>query len=51
MVHRGPTGVGDWSDMAEPERPVRRYRGITAEERTAERRERLMAAGLQVFGT
>jgi AcrR family transcriptional regulator len=35
----------------EPERPPRRYRGITAEERSAERRERLMDAGLEVFGT
>jgi len=37
--------------MADPDRPARRYRGVTAEERTAERRERLMEAGLEVFGT
>jgi AcrR family transcriptional regulator len=37
--------------MTEPDRPPRRYRGITAEERTAERRERLMGAGLEIFGT
>jgi AcrR family transcriptional regulator len=31
--------------------PVRRYRGITAAERTAQRRQRLLDAGLEVFGT
>ncbi|MGA8457871.1 MAG: TetR/AcrR family transcriptional regulator [Streptosporangiaceae bacterium] len=31
--------------------PARRYRGITAAERQAERRERLMHAGLELFGT
>ncbi len=37
--------------MSDADPPARRYRGITAQERTAERRERLMDAGLQVFGT
>jgi AcrR family transcriptional regulator len=41
----------DWSGMAESDRPARRYRGITAAQRTAERRERLLEAGLEVFGT
>jgi AcrR family transcriptional regulator len=31
--------------------PPRRYRGITAEERQARRREQMLAAGLEVFGT
>jgi len=31
-------------------RPVRRYGGISASERIAERRERLMQAGLELFG-
>jgi AcrR family transcriptional regulator len=31
--------------------PARRYRGITAAERQAERRERLLEAGLELFGT
>jgi AcrR family transcriptional regulator len=37
--------------MASTVRPPRRYRGATAEERKAGRRERLMEAGLEVFGT
>jgi AcrR family transcriptional regulator len=31
--------------------PARRYRGVTAEERTAQRRQRLLEAGLELFGT
>jgi AcrR family transcriptional regulator len=31
--------------------PARQYRGITAAQRQAERRERLMEAGLELFGT
>jgi AcrR family transcriptional regulator len=31
--------------------PTRRYRGATAAERAAERRERLLAAGLECFGS
>ena len=31
--------------------PVRPWRGVSAEERTAERRERLLEAGLEVFAT
>ena len=31
--------------------PARRYRGVTAAERQAERRERLLEAGLELFGT
>jgi AcrR family transcriptional regulator len=32
-------------------RAPRRYRGVTAEERKAQRREQLLAAGLELFGT
>ena len=31
--------------------PARQYRGRSSEERAAERRARLLEAGLQVFGT
>jgi AcrR family transcriptional regulator len=37
--------------MGSPERAPRRYRGATPQERSAERRERLMEAGLELFGT
>jgi AcrR family transcriptional regulator len=35
----------------EPPGAARRYRGVTAAERSAARRERLLDAGLEVFGT
>jgi AcrR family transcriptional regulator len=34
-----------------PARPPRLYRGLSAEERHAQRRERLLEAGLELFGT
>lgn len=34
-----------------PSRPSRPYRGADAQQRAAERRERLIAAGIQIFGT
>ena len=37
--------------MASQAQTPRRYRGITASERRAQRRERLLQAGLQLFGT
>ena len=36
---------------SEQRRPVRPYGGVSAEQRVAERRERLLEAGLQEFGT
>ena len=41
---RSPAGT-------EPRRPVRPYGGVSAEQRVAERRERLVEAGLEEFGT
>jgi len=39
-------------DAAEsPEKPPRRYRGISAADRRAQRRESILAAGLELFGT
>ena len=37
--------------MTATKRPVRRYGGVSAEQRMAERRERLLDAGLEEFGT
>lgn len=37
--------------MASPVQAPRRYRGLTASERRAQRRERLLEAGLELFGT
>src|SRR5271163_2639302 len=37
--------------MASLDQAPRRYRGLTPSERTAERRERLLEAGLELFGT
>jgi AcrR family transcriptional regulator len=37
--------------MREPTAELRTYRGVPATERRAERRERLVAAGLELFGT
>jgi AcrR family transcriptional regulator len=37
--------------MEEAAPAARRYRGVTAAERTAQRRERLLDAGLELFGT
>jgi AcrR family transcriptional regulator len=67
MRHQSNTVVPDWEDPNPSGRecdnqavdqtvdptaaPPRRYRGITAAERTAERRQRLLAAGLEQFGT
>lgn len=34
-----------------PEKPPRRYRGLSAADRRAQRRESILAAGLELFGT
>jgi AcrR family transcriptional regulator len=39
------------SSTSAARRPVRDYRGVSAEQRMADRRERLLAAGLDEFGT
>jgi AcrR family transcriptional regulator len=39
------------SSTSAARRPVRDYRGVSAEQRMADRRERLLAAGLEEFGT
>ena len=39
------------SSTSAPHRPVRDYRGVSAGQRVADRRERLMSAGLEAFGT
>ena len=39
------------SSTSPPRRPVRDYRGVSAGQRVADRRERLLAAGLEEFGT
>jgi AcrR family transcriptional regulator len=39
------------SDAPEPTKPPRRYRGLDPEERRADRRRRLIEAGLELYGT
>ena len=39
------------SSTSVPNRPVRDYRGVSAGQRMADRRERLLEAGLEAFGT
>jgi len=39
------------SSTSSSRRPVRDYRGVSADQRVADRRERLLAAGLDEFGT
>jgi AcrR family transcriptional regulator len=43
--------VRQWPRMGSADRAPRRYRGATPQERGAERRERLMEAGLELFGS
>jgi AcrR family transcriptional regulator len=43
--------AGEVSSPSPPGPAPRRYRGLTAAERRAQRRERLMDAGLELFGT
>lgn len=45
--HREPNGV----NINAMQRPTRSYRGADAEERVSDRRERLLTAGIEIFGT
>jgi AcrR family transcriptional regulator len=53
-VAAGATGLLSWRAVMPTRKspaPARRYLGVTAAERRAQRRERLLAAGLELFGT